>query len=44
MEGTLDFDCFNLGGSYTNSLNICKTLRRYLFRHAKDNSMVNSTL
>ena len=26
---------------HTNSLNICKTLRKYLFRHAKGKSMVN---
>ena len=26
---------------YTNSLNLCKTLRKYLFRHAKGKSMVN---
>ena len=26
---------------YNNSLNLCKTLRKYLFRHAKGKSMVN---
>ena len=25
---------------YTNSLNLCKTLRKYLFRHAKVKTMV----
>jgi hypothetical protein len=41
MEGTLYFDCVHLGGSLNpnnvtkNSLNLCKTLSKYLFRHAK---------
>ena len=40
MDGTLDFDCFHFE-LYTNSLNLCKTLRKYHFRHFKGKSMVN---
>ena len=45
MEGTLDYAnddwhrAFN--PKYTNSLNFCKTLRKYLFRHAKGESLAN---
>ena len=48
MDGTLDFANFHWGRAfnsnntyYTNSLNLCKTLRKYLFRHAKGKCMVN---
>ena len=48
MDGTFDFANANWGrilnsnnAKYTNSLNLCKTLRKYLFRHAKGKSMVN---
>ena len=47
MEGTLDFDSLDIGANfypllwYRISLNLCKTLRKYLFGPAKGKSMVN---
>ena len=48
MDGTLDFANFNWGrisnfnNMYnTNSLHLNKTLRKFLFRHARGKSMVN---
>jgi hypothetical protein len=34
-------DLLTLMMSHTHSLNICKTLKKHFFRHAKGNSMVN---
>ena len=47
MEGTLDFDSFNIGANfspllcYTMSLNLCKNLRKYPFRDFKGMRMFN---
>jgi hypothetical protein len=43
MDGTLDFANFNWGriSNFNNALNLCKSLRKYLFRRAKGKSMVN---
>ena len=46
MEGTLNFNCYTLQirnylKTYINSMSICKSLGKYLFRHVKGKSMVN---
>ena len=42
MEGKLEFDSVDLGEQcYINSLNHCKTLMKYSFRHVKGKSIAN---
>ena len=40
IDGILDFECYSLAQKtqifYTNSINLCKTLRKYLSRHVKE--------
>ena len=44
MDETLDYDCFHKGANFSllkNSICLCKTLRKYLYRHVKGQSWVN---
>ena len=46
MDGSATFEISTWGGPFnpynvTHSLNICKTLRKYIFGHAKGKSLVN---